>query len=267
MDVVDEVRMNGGVMLRSRLPRRRVERELHEGRLLAVGRSLVCLPELPEPLRHALCANGVLSCASAARAHDLPLLSSHEELHVTVPRNHSRVVSSLGVVHRRNAPALGAVTTLARTAADCARCLPELDALVVVDAVLARGVTRDEVSAHLYGPGARAAREVVALADPGAGSSGETAGRLSLVRAGLGVETQVLIPGVGWVDILVEGRVVVEIDGFAYHSDAKQFAADRRRDAALVGMGYLVLRFTWLDAVTRPAYVVASVRAALAVSA
>ena len=43
--------------------------------------------------------------------------------------------------------------------------------------------------------------------------------------------------------------------------------SDRRRDAALVGMGYRVLRFTWLDAVRRPAYVVAAVRAALAVSA
>jgi very-short-patch-repair endonuclease len=57
------------------------------------------------------------------------------------------------------------------------------------------------------------------------------------------------------------------VRGASIHSDAKQFAADRRRDAALVGMGYLVLRFTWLDAVTRPAHVIAMVRAALAVHA
>lgn len=74
------------------------------------------------------------------------------------------------------------------------------------------------------------------------------------------------IAGVGWVDLLVEGVLVVEIDGLAYHGDAKQFAADRRRDAALVGMGYRVLRFTWLDTVRRPGYLLAMVRQALAVA-
>ena len=87
------------------------------------------------------------------------------------------------------------------------------------------------------------------------------------MRAGLRVEPQVFVAGVGWVDLVVEGRVVVEVDGFAYHADAKQFALDRRRDAALVAMGYRVLRFTWVDVVTRPAYVVEMVRRALALSA
>ena len=267
VDVVDEVRLHGGVMRRSRLPRRQVERALAEGRLVPLGRVTVGLPDLPEPARRAVCVGGVLSCASAAMAHDLPLLAPNPPVHVTVPRNVSRVAGGDGVVHRRDVACIDGVTLLARTAADCARCLPELDGLAVVDAVLARGVEREEVVGQLAGPGARAARAVVAMADPGAGSSGETAARLALVRAGLKVQTQVLIPGVGWVDLLVEGRVVVEIDGFAYHSDAKQFAADRRRDAALVAMGYQVLRFTWLDAVSRPQYVTAMVRAALAVSA
>jgi hypothetical protein len=265
MDIVDEIRQHGGVMSRSRLPRRQVERALALGRLVRLGRGLVGLPELADHVRVAASVGGVLSCASAAAAHDLPVLSRGSTTHVTVPRGRAGVGLRQGTVHRRDVPSIDGVTTLARTAADCARCLPELDAVVVVDAVLARGVARNEVLEELNGRGARAARAVVALADPGAGSSGETAGRLAIRRAGLTVETQVLIPGVGWVDLLVEGRLVVEIDGFAYHSDAKQFAADRRRDAALVGMGYLVLRFTWLDAVTRPEYVVAMVRAALAV--
>lgn len=266
MDVVDEVRLHGGVMPRKRLPRRRLERALVEGRLLPLGRGLVGMPELAEPLREALSVNAVLSCVSAAWAHNLPVLSQSVGIHVTVPRGRSGITLPGGVVHRREAPALDGVTTLARTAADCARCLPALDALVVVDAVLARGVECDEVLTHLRGRGARAARDVVTLADAGAGSSGETAARLAVIQAGLAVQTQVYIRGVGFVDLLVEDKVVVEIDGFAYHSDAKQFAKDRRRDAALVAMGYRVLRFTWLDAVTRPAYMVAMIRAALALS-
>jgi very-short-patch-repair endonuclease len=95
-------------------------------------------------------------------------------------------------------------------------------------------------------------------------SSGETVARLAFEDAGLCVEQQVVIPGVGRVDLLVEGRVVVEIDGYTYHSDARQFAADRRRDAQLAALGYRVLRFTWLDAIRRPQYLVETVRAVLA---
>ena len=40
-------------------------------------------------------------------------------------------------------------------------------------------------------------------------------------------------------------RLVVEIDGFAYHSDAHAFERDRRRDADLTAAGLRVVRFTW----------------------
>lgn len=169
------------------------------------------------------------------------------------------------VLHRRDAPSDdGVCTTVARTAADCARCLPEREALVVIDQVLARRVSMEDVLTHL--PGARngPARRVVERGSALSGSSGETVGRVVLTDAGLHVQQQVFFRGVGYVDLLVEGRVVVEIDGFAYHRDARQFALDRRRDASLVCMGYRVLRFTWLDVVRRPDYVVATVLAVLA---
>jgi very-short-patch-repair endonuclease len=45
------------------------------------------------------------------------------------------------------------------------------------------------------------------------------------------------------VDLLwPEGRVVVEIDGYEYHSNRFAFSVDRRRDYELVVSGYLVLR-------------------------
>ena len=55
-------------------------------------------------------------------------------------------------------------------------------------------------------------------------------------------------------NVLVEGelvdalwrheRVIVELDGFAYHKSRAQFEADRRRDAKLTVAGYRVLRIT-----------------------
>lgn len=59
-------------------------------------------------------------------------------------------------------------------------------------------------------------------------------------------------------------RVIVEIDGWAWHHTPKRFQRDRSRQNALVLQGWLVLRFTWFDLVDRPEWVLAQVRAALA---
>jgi len=74
----------------------------------------------------------------------------------------------------------------------------------------------------------------------------------------------VKISGVGWVDLLVEGRIVVELDGFAYHSGRVEYREDRRRDRELVRQGYLVLRFTFEDVMRDPEIVVRAVLAVLA---
>ena len=39
--------------------------------------------------------------------------------------------------------------------------------------------------------------------------------------------------------------LVVEIDGFAFHSSSAAFECDRRRDAVLAAAGLRVLRITW----------------------
>ena len=40
-------------------------------------------------------------------------------------------------------------------------------------------------------------------------------------------------------------RVIVEVDGYAFHGDREAFERDRRRDQDLVAAGYRVLRTTW----------------------
>ena len=49
-----------------------------------------------------------------------------------------------------------------------------------------------------------------------------------------------------------EERLVVEVDGFAYHASKRLFARDRRRDAELTASGYRVLRITWDDLTKHP---------------
>lgn len=47
-------------------------------------------------------------------------------------------------------------------------------------------------------------------------------------------------------------EVVVEIDGFSYHSDRSSFENDRHRDALLAAHGIVVVRFTWRQIQSEP---------------
>ena len=47
-------------------------------------------------------------------------------------------------------------------------------------------------------------------------------------------------------------KLIVEVDGYAFHSSAGAFARDRKRDAALTASGYRVVRLTWHDIVGEP---------------
>jgi len=47
-------------------------------------------------------------------------------------------------------------------------------------------------------------------------------------------------------------RLVVEIDGFAFHSTRAAFERDRRRDADLQARGLKVMRVTWKQIVEEP---------------
>jgi very-short-patch-repair endonuclease len=111
-------------------------------------------------------------------------------------------------------------------------------ALVIVDSALAaRRVTVAELFARLGTKGSAAARILLTLADANSESPLETIARVLLRVHGLDVQTQVYLDGVGRVDLLVEGVLVVELDGFEHHSDRAHYRNDRRRANALTCMG------------------------------
>ncbi|MGI8517001.1 MAG: type IV toxin-antitoxin system AbiEi family antitoxin domain-containing protein [Acidimicrobiia bacterium] len=58
-------------------------------------------------------------------------------------------------------------------------------------------------------------------------------------------------------------KLVIALDGEAYHSDSKSFRRDRRQQNELVLEGHRVLRFTYFDLFAAPEFVVAQVVAAL----
>jgi hypothetical protein len=72
------------------------------------------------------------------------------------------------------------------------------------------------------------------------------------------VETQVELPGIGIVDFLLEGRLIVEVDGES-HLQPRQVKKDRRRNNAGTVKGFLVLRYDYSQIVYQPETVLAEV--------
>ena len=165
------------------------------------------------------------------------------------------------------------VTTPLRTAFDCARWLPLVEAVVVIDALAHAGFFEPGellafAAAH---PGWRWVTRVAkaaTLADSRSESPMESRLRLLLVRAGLGgLHPQLNVFArdgsfVGRLDLAFEAqRVAVEYDG-AWHWGQRR-DDDRRRDA-IRRLGWTVIVVSAEDYYKDPAGIVRRVREALA---
>jgi very-short-patch-repair endonuclease len=73
----------------------------------------------------------------------------------------------------------------------------------------------------------------------------ETMLRLAAEGEGLRVEVQVSLPGVGRVDLLIDGWLVIELDGGQWHDDEASQDEDRRREAEMTMLGYGWHRFRY----------------------
>lgn len=145
--------------------------------------------------------------------------------------------------------------------AQVADCLPRAEALIVWESALRRGlVTRHQLERVRW-----AGREARALAAVASGDSDSLLETLLLHRLrALQLHVRQQVPLLGHrVDFLVGERLVVQADGYAFHSSAPQRAADLRHDARLLLDGYSVLRFGYADIVEDVERIVAVVLAAV----
>jgi very-short-patch-repair endonuclease len=193
------------------------------------------------------------------------------QIHVT-----ARVRSRPGIrVHRTNRThSLNAavlhglpLTGAARTLRDLAPHLPQHDLdRATEQAQLLELAPRAEIEAQLDGGrGARALRHAL-LDEPAlTRSEAERLLRTLIRQARLPrPETNVRVEG-HEVDCLWRSRrLVVEVDGYAYHGSRAAFERDRRRDAGLATAGYRVVRFTWRQLTHEPHGVVARLALLLA---
>ncbi len=206
------------------------------------------LDVLPPGVNQADCAAEFIRPLGFETDLDPPSLAPEN---VEVPQEHALEVEKIRV------------TSLPRTALDCARWLPRIEAVAALDQFLRRGVERDELremARVLSGyRGNKRLREIVRLGDPGAASPGESWTRATIVDAGFpSPRTQVPVPGPGgrwfYVDLgYPDFRVGVEYDGERHHSGREARAHDQRRRRWLTTeMGWEIIPVT-KEFLSRPA--------------
>jgi very-short-patch-repair endonuclease len=108
---------------------------------------------------------------------------------------------------------------------------------------------------HPGRPGSPALRALLDRdSDPALTRSEAEARLLTLVRKGRlrEPETNVLVCGYEVDFLWRRERLVVEVDGFAFHSSQRAFERDRRRDGRLLTAGYRIMRVTWRQLTEEP---------------
>lgn len=233
---------------------------------------------------------------TAALIHGLNSLNREPDIVVGVKRGHQHPPKQLAplplgkhrgrpVLMRRSVRAVASedivtvnglpVTSLARTAIDCALDLPPRKSLPIIDSALramvqprrdlkgvgilenervaeAREELEEVLSACGSCRGVRRARAVITLADPYAESPGESVLRWAAAASGLPLpesQQEVLLDGrYAYIDLAYpEAEVAWEFDGLGKYASTQDLHAEKLRQHRLEVEGWKVHRFVWED--------------------
>lgn len=268
----------------------RVRGRLEAGRLVAVHRGVYVLGNLVGSLEPALAREmaAVLACGpEAVLSHRsagalwklLPGPHRPEPIDVLLPRHVRR--RRPGIRTRRTRNLLPhdittrdgvPITRPARTLRDLASVLPSGELKrVVVRARRYDLIPESELSRlgsrHRSRPGAPLLRAIASDGSSLRLTRSEAEDRfLDLVRSSRlpAPEANVLLEGYEVDFLWRREKLVVEVDGFEYHSSRRRFEGDRRRDGDLTAAGFRVVRVTWRHLVDDRDATVARLAGALA---
>lgn len=225
---------------------RRITAAVRAGLLMRLRRNRYARPDLDDTLAEAARIGGRVTCLSLLQLLGVFVLTS-PALHLQVSRNGSRLgpatrgAARLHWAKERQHEHLH-VTSLSVAIRHSVRCQPPRAAVATLDSLVHHGlVTLPQLQSLFLDLPARF-QTLLRLVDPSAESGPETFVRLLLRAMGVSFEAQVLIDGVGRVDFVVDGWLIIECDSKEFHEGWEKQMQDRRRDLAAARLGYVTVR-------------------------
>ena len=222
-----------------------------------------------------LATSGVLSHTTAAAAWEM-LQTNSGLIHVTIPGAAGRERRTGIRIHRsvtfeshdttthRGIP----ITTPIRTVLDVAATLEGRRLEQLLDRAERRldfAELQQRLAAHPTRPGSPSLRAVLSHYVVGSAVTRSELEEMFLRLCddhGLPrPEVNICIEGMECDFVWWDARLIVEVDGFAFHRS--RFAADRERDVVLKLAGWEVLRFAYEHVADRPRWVAAAIRRSL----
>ncbi|WP_286279057.1 endonuclease domain-containing protein [Naasia aerilata] len=144
-----------------------------------------------------------------------------------------------------------------------AQCQPPHLAIAVLDSLLHRRMASLGGVQSVLAAMPAHVRKLAPLVDGRSEEGIESIARYRLHEAGITAVPQVPVPGVGRVDLLIDGWLAIELDGRETHAQERAFSADRRRSALLLQHGVLALHFSYAHVLYEWPLILATVQAAL----
>lgn len=244
-----------------------IAREVAGGRLIRLRRGRYARIDLHSDLVRAGKHGARLDCVSLLAAIGV-FVHSHQGLHLQIEMGASRrPTPAADVVRhwRRSSCRREALAADIREAlAQAVRCQTEPNAIATIDSSWHHRIIDETDVAAIFALLPARYQHLREQLDPRAESGTETLVRLLLRLLDCHFELQVRIRGVGRVDLVVDGWLIIECDSKSHHEGWAAQKRDRRRDLAAAALGYTTIRLLAEDILHRPAVVQATIGAALA---
>lgn len=226
-------------------------------------RGIFVLPDCRPDLEAAIRNSARITCASAAGHYGLWLREPPGQHHLACNHGHGNGFIRHRTVRFEGHPSLplAAIEDVVLHAMSCLA--PPASTALATSAIRLYGVPlellKDQLAGDRSGPALKALNQL----DLRAESIVEVDAQYVFNANGIGFETQVQLPGIGRVDFLIEGYLIVEVDGFAFHSSREALRRDLGRNNASTLSGFAVLRYMPEHIWFEPERVVAEIRTAL----
>lgn len=269
-DVLDELQrlleLHHGVLTTSQLREagatpHQIRKWVAEGRLRRLSRGTYLGADSDSELTVVRALGGALTCVSALAVYGLWIPKAPIHPHVRVTRGvrqslqrspHRRGILSSAHLHIMSMtppvtqpsewPSIPHVDSLPLAILAAQKCCTRNELVAIGDSALRKGVSISDLRA-IAESGYAVMKSAFNLLDPESDSGLESIMRMRLLPLQVKVRSQVWLHG--WpVDLLIGDWLVIELDGYEFHSTPDAVRRDKRKDRILQAAGYTVLRYS-----------------------